>query len=91
LKFGKICRKYFRRVGAMPAVKDFGGYKINLYADDHNPPHVQVIGRDFQAKVRIADAKMFAGAIPPRHRCEALSWVSVNCKKLMATWNELNR
>src|SRR5712691_8107910 len=24
----------------MPTVKDFGGYKITLYAEDHNPPHV---------------------------------------------------
>jgi len=35
----------------MPTIKDFGGYKITLYAEDHNPPHVHVIGPDFQAKV----------------------------------------
>jgi hypothetical protein len=46
----------------MPTVKDFGGYKVTLYAEDHNPPHVHVIGPDFQAKVRIADSEVFAGA-----------------------------
>jgi hypothetical protein len=73
----------------MPTVKDFGGYKITLYAEDHNPPHVHVIGPDFQAKVRIADSEVFAGAIPPRHRREALSWISANTERLMERWNEL--
>jgi Domain of unknown function (DUF4160) len=54
-----------------------------IYAEDHNPPHVHVIGPDFQAKVRIADAEVFAGAIPPRHRREALSWISANRDRLM--------
>jgi hypothetical protein len=76
--------------GGEPTIKDFGGYKIALYAEDLNPPHVHVIGPDFQAKVRIADAEVFAGAIPPRHRREALSWISANNEKLMAKWNELN-
>lgn len=73
----------------MPTVKAFGGYKITLYAEDHNPPHVHVIGPDFQAKVRIADAKVFAGAIPARHRHEALAWVATNRGTLMARWKEL--
>jgi hypothetical protein len=49
-----------------------------------------VIGLDFQAKVRIADAAAFAGAIPPRHRREALAWIAANRDKLMAKWNDLN-
>lgn len=73
----------------MPTVKDFGGYKVTLYAEDHNPPHVHVIGPDFQAKVRIADSQVFAGAIPRRHRREALSWISANAARLMERWNEL--
>jgi Domain of unknown function (DUF4160) len=74
----------------MPTIKDFGAYKITLYGEDHNPPHVHVIGPDFQAKVRIADAAIFAGAIPPRHRREALAWVAAHRERLLAKWNELN-
>ena len=74
----------------MPTIRDFGGYKITLYSEDHNPPHVHVIGPDFQAKVRIADAAIFAGAIPPRHRREALAWIAANRDSLMAKWNDLN-
>lgn len=74
----------------MPTVKDFGGYKITIYAEDHNPPHVHVIGSDFQAKVAIADASVFAGAIPSRWRREALDWINENRDRLMEKWNELN-
>jgi len=73
----------------MPTVKNFGSYRIMLFAEDHNPPHVHVIGRNFQAKVRIRDAAVFAGTIPSRHRREALSWIAANHERLMATWNEL--
>jgi hypothetical protein len=44
---------------------------------------------DFQAKVRIADAEVFAGAIPPRHPREALSWILANRQRLLEKWNEL--
>jgi hypothetical protein len=73
----------------MATIRDFGAYRITLYAEDHNPPHVHVIGPDFQAKVRLRDAAVFAGAIPPRHRREALSWISANRESLMARWDEL--
>jgi hypothetical protein len=73
----------------MPTVKNFGSYRIMLFAEDHNPPHVHVIGRDFQAKVRIRDAAVFVGTIPPRHRREAVAWIADNHDQLMAKWNEL--
>jgi hypothetical protein len=73
----------------MPTVKNFGSYRIMLFAEDHNPPHVHVIGRDFQAKVRIRDAAVFVGTIPSRHRREALAWIADNHDRLMAKWNEL--
>jgi hypothetical protein len=74
----------------VPTVKNFGSYRIMLFAEDHNPPHVHVIGRDFQAKVRIRDADIFAGMIPPRHRREALRWIVENRDRLLEKWNELS-
>jgi hypothetical protein len=73
----------------MPTAKNFGSYRIMLFAEDHNPPHVHVIGPEFQAKVRIADAAVFAGSIPARHRREALAWIAANRDRLMAKWNEI--
>ncbi len=72
----------------MPTVRNFGSYRIMLFAEDHNPPHVHVIGRDFQAKVRIRDAAVLVGEIPSRYRREALAWIRDNRDGLMAKWNE---
>jgi hypothetical protein len=33
---------------------------------------------------------MIAGAIPTRHRREALSWIAANRASLKAKWDELN-
>lgn len=74
----------------MPTVKNFGSYRIMLFAEDHNPPHVHVIGRDFQAKVRIRDGSVMVGAVPARHRRQALAWIFENRERLMAKWNELS-
>ena len=73
-----MCRILRRSEGRHDADRQGMGYKVTLYAEDHNPPHVHVVGPDFQAKVRIVDSEVFAGAIPPRHRREALSWISAN-------------
>lgn len=73
----------------MPTIKNFGAYRIMLFAEDHNPPHVHVIGREFQVKVRIRDATVFVGAIPSRYRRQALAWIADNRELLLAKWNEL--
>jgi Domain of unknown function (DUF4160) len=77
-------------IPAMPTLKDFGGFKIVMYFEDHNPPHVHVIGRDFQALVRIQDAEVLEGAIPTQHKREALGWISENRESLEAKWDEYN-
>jgi hypothetical protein len=73
----------------MPTIKSFAGYKIVMYFADHLPPHVHVLGPDFEALVRIRDATVFEGSIPPKHRREALSWIEANRDLLEAKWNEL--
>ena len=73
----------------MPTVKNFGSYRIMLFAEDHNPPHVHVIGREFQAKVNIRDAEISVGTIPSQHRRQALTWIADNRDQLMAKWNGL--
>jgi hypothetical protein len=57
----------------MPTIVELGSYKITIYFEDEPPPHVHVVAPDWQAKVRISDAKVFVGKIPPAHRKEALA------------------
>ncbi len=72
----------------MPTVKDFGAFRISLFFEDHNPPHVHVIGTDFHALVAIANAKVIRGSIPSRHARRALRWIGENREALMSYWDE---
>jgi hypothetical protein len=72
----------------MPVLQRFDGYVIRMYFEDHNPPHVHVVGPDFEALVAIWDRSILAGEIPAQHRAEALDWISVNAEMLIAKWQE---
>jgi len=72
----------------MPPLFKAGGYIIAMYFEDHNPPHVHVVGPDFQALVRISDLTILRGAIPPKFAREALKWIEENCEMLAAKWIE---
>jgi hypothetical protein len=72
----------------MPVVKRFGNYVIRVYFADHNPPHVHVVGRDFEALVSIKDAAVFRGNLPANVRDEALEWISANRAFLSQAWED---
>ena len=72
----------------MPVLKSFGSIKIQMFFEDHPPPHVHVTGKDFRALVRIEDAAVFRGEIPARWRTEILEWIAVNRVPLMARWHD---
>lgn len=75
----------------MPAIKDFGGFKIRMFFHDHNPPHVHVMGPEFQALVSIIDGAVFAGAIPSAFRQGALDWIATNKTQLMEMWAQFQQ
>lgn len=70
----------------MPPLFRAGGYLIVMYLEDHNPPHVHVVGSDFEALVRIGDLTILQGAIPPKFAHEALKWIEENREMLAAKW-----
>ena len=72
----------------MPTIHDFGDFKIYMYFEDHNPPHVHIIGKEFAAKMRITNQIVFAGKAPSKIINEASQYVTANIDKLMDRWNE---
>ena len=73
----------------MPVLQRFAGFVIRMYFADHNPPHVHVVGPDFEALVAIGDLAIFEGAIPAKFSQEALDWISANRSFLFRKWEEL--
>lgn len=75
----------------MPPVKDFGGFRIVMYFEDHNPPHVHVVSPSFEGLISIRDGVVFRGSIPARARQRALAWIEENRAMLLTLWDELQQ
>ncbi|MFM9864226.1 MAG: DUF4160 domain-containing protein [Micropepsaceae bacterium] len=74
----------------MPAIKDFGGFKITMYFEDHNPPHFHVVSPTQAAVVEIATLTVMAGAMKAAQLREALEWAEANKELLERKWTELH-
>ena len=70
----------------MPTIREFDGYRIYMYFEDHGRPHFHIVGRDFEAKIAIDDLSVIAGDVPRRAR-PALDWARENKQLLMDRWN----
>jgi hypothetical protein len=72
----------------MPEIGRFGGFKILMYFQDGNPPHVHISGTDFAAKLRISNGEVLAGAAPGRVLRRARAWIEEHQEELMTLWEE---
>jgi len=74
----------------MPTLHRFGAVKLQVYPDDHRPPHFHVTAPDFQVLVRISDFRVIGGEARPAQIAEALAWARANREGLALKWAELN-
>ena len=75
----------------MPELRRFGGFKLLIFFQDENPPHVHVKGPDFAAKIRIADGEVLAGEVPNRVLRLARRWIEEHRAALLEQWDEFQR
>ena len=75
----------------MTEIKRFGGFKLLMFFQDENPPHVHIKGPDFAAKLRISNGDLLAGDAPIRVLRQARRWVEANRAELAAMWDEFQR
>lgn len=72
----------------MPTIHDFGGFKVVIYFDDHNPPHFHVISKDEEVMVSIASLDVLAGSMNRKRLGTALAWAEENREILFDKWHE---
>jgi hypothetical protein len=73
------------------AARRFGAFKLLMFFQDKNAPHVHITGRDFAAKIRLANGELIAGDAPNRVLAEARRWIQENQAQLLQLWNEFQR
>jgi hypothetical protein len=74
----------------MPILARFAGFEIAMYFEDHNPPHIHVVGRDFEMLVAVRDGAVLTGDAPARIRKIAMPWIAENRAILLAKWEEFH-
>ena len=70
----------------MPVIQQFGNFKIYMYFEDHNPPHVHLVGPGWDAKMRIEDQTIFTGSASSRIEKRAADYVAGNVTALLEHW-----
>jgi len=75
----------------MPEIKRFSGFRLLMFFQDENPPHVHIKGPDFAAKIRLSNGELIAGDVPNRVLRETRRWLEEHRTELLQLWNEFQR
>ena len=75
----------------MPEIRRFAGYKLLMFFQDENPPHLHIVGPGFAAKMRLSDGEIYAGKAPGKLLRQARRWVAEHRAELDAMWREFQR
>ncbi len=73
----------------MPEVMRIGGIKIEMYFEDHGPPHFHVIEAEYEAKIDIMSLEILRGNIRARTYRKVKGWAEENRNFLLRKWEEL--
>jgi hypothetical protein len=75
----------------MPEIARLGSFKLLMFFQDENPPHVHIKGAGFAAKMRISNGELLAGKAPDKVLKQARHWVEGRRAELLAMWDEFQR
>lgn len=75
----------------MPEIRRFGSFKLLMFFQDENPPHVHIKGTDFAAKIRISNGDLLAGTAPNKVLKQARRWIEGHRAELLVMWKEFQR
>ena len=75
----------------MPEIKRFGRFKLLMFFQDENPPHLHIKGPGFAAKMRISTGELLAGKAPKRVLARSRRWIEEHRAELLALWDEFQR
>ena len=68
----------------MPVISIFNGIIIQMFFEDHDPPHVYAGAK---ASVRISDGEVIRGALPRKQAKLVKDWVKLRHAELMENWH----
>ena len=71
----------------MPTISYFYGIAIQMFYDDHNPPHFHARYGRAKAMIRISDAEVIVGELPPTASKLVREWAVARRSDLLENWD----
>lgn len=75
----------------MPEISRFFGIVIQMYWNDHNPPHFHAFYAGEEALIDINQLAVFAGRLSPRAIGLVIEWATLHQRELLADWQRASR
>ena len=73
----------------MPTLASFNGIKINLYADEHPPPHFHARYAEHVAQIGIQELNVTEGSLPLPQLRLVREWATTRVAQLLGAWAAL--
>lgn len=73
----------------MPEISRFFGILIQMYFDDHSPPHFHAFYAGYRARVIIHPVGLLSGDLPPRVLALTVEWARIHQAELIENWRRL--
>ena len=70
----------------MPTISAFFGLIVQMYFDEHNPPHIHVRYQGAKAVFDIKSGNMTAGSLSNRNIRLVQVWIELHRDELLANW-----
>jgi hypothetical protein len=71
----------------MPEISRFLGIVIQMFFDDHNPPHFHARYGEKKGTFEIETLNMMEGDLPIKVRNLIIEWADLNKEALLKNWN----
>lgn len=70
----------------MPTISAFYGILIQMFWDDHAPPHFHALYAEYEVLIDIATLEIIKGNMPRRALALILEWASEHRSELIEDW-----
>lgn len=71
----------------MPTISVFYGIVIQVYWQEHGPPHFHALYAEHEALIDIRELRLVRGSLPLRAMALVLEWAADHRDELLEDWN----
>ena len=75
----------------MPTISSFYGILIQIFWNDHAPPHFHALYAEYEALIDIRTLAVMEGTLPRRAMSLVLEWANEHRTELMEDWELCSR